>query len=83
MFNLLLASLCVADSMFLLCNIAIAPVAFGRMDLLTPGGDDDLDDGVDDDLPQCCTPRWNVGSMSAWPPASSSLSASPLRDSRC
>ena len=36
-FNLLLASLCVADSMFLLCNIAIAPVAFGRMDLLTPG----------------------------------------------
>ena len=47
-FNLLLASLCVADSMFLLCNIAIAPVAFGRMDLLTPGGDDDHDDADDD-----------------------------------
>ena len=41
-FNLLLASLCVADSMFLLCNIAIAPVAFGRMDLLTPGDGDIL-----------------------------------------
>ena len=39
-FNLLLASLCVADSMFLLCNIAISPVAFGRMDLLTPGDRD-------------------------------------------
>ena len=85
MFNLLLASLCVADSMFLLCNIAIAPVAFGRMDLLTPG-DADLDyskvNGYGDDVLQCSTPPLNVASMSAWPLASSSPSASRLRDFR-
>ena len=31
---------------------------------------------------QCCTPPWNVESMSAWPPAFSLLSASLLRDSK-
>ena len=79
-FNLLLASLCVADSMFLLCNIAIAPVAFGRMDLLTPG--DANSDHSGDDVLQCSTPPSNVGSMSAWPLVSSSQSVSRLRDFR-
>jgi hypothetical protein len=36
-FNLLLASLCVADTLFLLCNIILTPIALGRSDLFTPG----------------------------------------------
>ena len=36
-FSLLLASLCVADTFFLVCNIILTPIALGRRDLFTPG----------------------------------------------